>query len=291
MISVIIPSYNRARTIVNSVQSVLQQTYSNIEVIVVDDGSTDDTADLLQKIDDKRLKYVYQENAGACAARNKGIQISKGEFIAFHDSDDIWHKDKLQKQIQKLDSIDADVVICKLNQIVDSRTKCKLPLHIKEGVINSNSNLSGIGTQTIFGKRSVFIEESFCGDMPRLQDLELMVRIVKKFKVYCIDEGLVDYYVGEDSISSNPEKLYAACNKMLELHPELENDNPETLNAIVNMLKDELKRDIISGGFNYLKFAGWIAHTQKSVKNLLIYVLTIIKIYPFFVSLFYKDKL
>lgn len=78
MISVIIPSYNRARTIVNSVQSVLQQTYSNIEVIVVDDGSTDDTADLLQKIDDKRLKYVYQENAGACAARNKGIQISKG---------------------------------------------------------------------------------------------------------------------------------------------------------------------------------------------------------------------
>ena len=162
---------------------------------------------------------------------------------------------------------------------------------IKEGVINSNSNLSGIGTQTIFGKRSVFIEESFCGDMPRLQDLELMVRIVKKFKVYCIDEGLVDYYVGEDSISSNPEKLYAACNKMLELHPELENDNPETLNAIVNMLKYELKRDIISGGFNYLKFAGWIAHTQKSVKNLLIYVLTIIKIYPFFVSLFYKDKL
>lgn len=83
----------------------------------------------------------------------------------------------------------------------------------------------------------------------------------------------------------------AACNKMLELHPELKNDNPETLNAIVNMLKYELKRDIISGGFNYLKYAGWIAHTQKSVKNLLIYVLTIIKIYPFFVSLFYKDKL
>lgn len=52
-----------------------------------------------KKIDDKRLKYVYQKNAGACAARNKGIQISKGEFIAFHDSDDIWHKDKLQKQI------------------------------------------------------------------------------------------------------------------------------------------------------------------------------------------------
>ena len=114
LISVIIPTYNRENKIIDAVRSVLEQTYINIEVIVIDDGSTDDTYLMLDKIEDKRLKYVYQENSGACVARNRGIKEAKGKYIAFHDSDDIWHKDKLEKQIRVLEKTNADIVFCQL---------------------------------------------------------------------------------------------------------------------------------------------------------------------------------
>lgn len=290
MISVIIPSYNRAKTIVNSVQSVLRQTYTDIEVIVVDDGSTDNTETLLQEISDKRLKYIYQENAGACSARNKGVQFAKGDIIAFHDSDDIWHEDKLQKQFQKLNSTGADIVICKLNQIVNDKVINKLPSQIGDGFVDSKTSLVGIGTQTILGKKEVFLDEMFCSEMPRLQDLELMIRVVKKYSIYCIDEGLVDYYIGSDSITSNPEKLYIACNKLLNFYPDLKEDNPNLIDDLVNIMKADLKRYIISGGNDYLKYACWIISVQKSFKNFLVYILSVMKLYPLFISRLYKDK-
>lgn len=290
MISVIIPSYNRAKTIVESVQSVLQQTYTDIEVIVVDDGSTDDTETLLQEISDKRLRYIYQKNAGACSARNKGIQHAKGDLIAFHDSDDIWHEDKLQKQFQKLKTTSADIVICKLNQIVNGKVINKLPSQINEGFVDFKTSLVGVGTQTILGKKGVFLDEMFCNEMPRLQDLELMIRLVKKYNIYCIDEGLVDYYIGSDSITSNPEKLYVACNKLLSFYPNLKKDNPNLINDLVNMMKSDLKRYIVSGGSDYLKYSQWIVSVQKSFKNFFLYILSIMKIYPLLINRLYKEK-
>ena len=80
MISVIIPTYNRERSIIKSVSSVLRQTYHNLELIVVDDGSTDNTETVLKQIKDDRLIYVKRENEGACAARNYGIELAKGEY-------------------------------------------------------------------------------------------------------------------------------------------------------------------------------------------------------------------
>ncbi len=90
LISVIIPTYNRANFLGEAIESVLSQTYKNLEVIIIDDGSTDDTRQLIEKYTDKRIIYLYQEHGGTSAARNKGIQEAKGEYIAFLDSDDIW---------------------------------------------------------------------------------------------------------------------------------------------------------------------------------------------------------
>ena len=98
MVSVIIPSYNREKTIKKAIDSVLNQTWNDLEVIVVDDGSTDNTSQVISEIKDDRLKYVHQENAGACVARNRGINLASGEIIAFHDSDDLWRVDKLEKK-------------------------------------------------------------------------------------------------------------------------------------------------------------------------------------------------
>ncbi|MFP5434416.1 MAG: glycosyltransferase family 2 protein, partial [Alphaproteobacteria bacterium] len=100
LVSVILPTYNRARTLGRSIRSVLGQGYSNLELIVVDDGSSDDTRSVIDEFDDKRLIYVpLEKNQGASAARNHGLGLVRGEFVAFQDSDDEWLADKLQQQV------------------------------------------------------------------------------------------------------------------------------------------------------------------------------------------------
>jgi len=111
LVSVVIPTFNRARTIVRAVESVLQQTYRPLELIVVDDGSTDATAEVLRTHRDS-IVYVYQDNAGPAAARNRGIRESKGEFLAFLDSDDMWRATKLQRQVDLLQQAGTDVPCC-----------------------------------------------------------------------------------------------------------------------------------------------------------------------------------
>jgi len=98
-ISVVIPSYNRSESALRAVNSVLRQTYTNLEVILVDDGSTDGTSADVSGLNDPRVVLLKQENQGVSSARNLGINYARGEFIALLDSDDVWKEDKLQKQI------------------------------------------------------------------------------------------------------------------------------------------------------------------------------------------------
>lgn len=101
-ISMIIPAYNAEQTIRETIQSVLEQTFSDFEIIVIDDGSNDRTSDIIQKIADPRLKCFSYTNGGSSVARNRGISHAKGEFIAFLDADDLWTPDKLELQIEAL---------------------------------------------------------------------------------------------------------------------------------------------------------------------------------------------
>jgi glycosyltransferase involved in cell wall biosynthesis len=102
-VSVVIPTYNRAETVRGAIESVLAQTFSDLEVIVVDDGSSDDTGQVLSGAYGDRIRYYAQTNQGASVARNKGIEQARGEWIAFLDSDDLWEKEKLEQQLQVLE--------------------------------------------------------------------------------------------------------------------------------------------------------------------------------------------
>ena len=102
-VSVVIPTYNRAAKVQNAIDSVLAQTFSDLEVIVVDDGSSDGTGEILAETYGDRIRYYAQENQGASAARNKGIAEARGEWIAFLDSDDRWKKEKLEWQFKALE--------------------------------------------------------------------------------------------------------------------------------------------------------------------------------------------
>lgn len=119
LVSVIIPTYNREKEISAAVESVLKQTYQNIELIVVDDGSTDATLKKLSKYDDK-IRVVCQDNAGPSAARNHGVSVSNGEIIAFLDSDDLYLPTKISRQVEVLQRVDGAVPCCLCNAIVCS---------------------------------------------------------------------------------------------------------------------------------------------------------------------------
>ena len=275
MVSVIIPTYNREKSVLAAVNSVLDQTYKDLELIVIDDGSTDRTKDILGRIQDARFRYVYQKNAGACAARNHGIELAKGDFIAFHDSDDIWHEDKLAKQMCIFKNNDVDLVFCKLNYTNANGVTVLQPDHIKEGLVSPVINLFGIGTQTIIGKSSIFKNFRFDEKLPRFQEFELLYRIAENHTLYCLDEGLVDYSIGGDSISSNPEKLYITCKSILDKHPEMKTRYPVMMNYMAHSLlsaANEARKKHISMK-KYIAFSWKCAKSTKLIiKTALIYL-------------------
>ena len=107
LVSVIIPAYNCEQYIFQAIDSVFKQQYQSVEIIVVDDGSTDNTGSLVSGLNDK-IKYIYQKNQGPSSARNKGIENAKGELIAFLDADDLWLPQKLKLQVDIMERL-ADV--------------------------------------------------------------------------------------------------------------------------------------------------------------------------------------
>lgn len=222
LISVIIPSFNRAHLIKDAALSVLAQTYKNIELIIVDDCSSDNTKSVVESICDNRIKYVcLEKNSGACIARNKGIEIASGKFISFNDSDDKWLFNKLETQYEFLTKVNADVVLCKM--------ECKTP----DGIfihnfpnINKDKKLSyeellkynSASTQTLFGKAECFKKVMFDSSMPRLQDWDEVLRLSQVYGIYYQNEVLVQTFFQKDSISTHPEKGVTAMENLFEKH-------------------------------------------------------------------------
>ena len=218
LVSVIIPTHNRSSCIEDSVRSVLNQTYQNIEVIVVDDGSTDQTTDIVGGINDSRLRYIkLEENKGANHARNVGIRNAVGNYIAFNDSDDLWLPEKLEKQMKLMlleDSEQLGCVYCVVTKYQNGESVAISPdmENIGENAIGSlRYYMLGhlfISTQSLLIKKSVLEEVGgFQEELKRLQDWELLLRISGKYKFTLVQEKLVDAYVREDCISNNDTNI------------------------------------------------------------------------------------
>ncbi len=111
-VSVIIPTYNRAKDVQNAINSVLSQTLTDLEVIVVDDGSSDDTGKVLQEVYGDRIHYSFQSNQGISGALNTGLEKARGEWVAFLDSDDYWADEKLEWQFKALERFGSQCGAC-----------------------------------------------------------------------------------------------------------------------------------------------------------------------------------
>lgn len=234
LISVVIPTYNRANTILKSVNSVLNQTYKNIEVIVVDDCSTDDTLGLLKQINDSRLKIIcHEKNKGHTAARNTGIKSCSGEYIAHHDSDDVWRLNKLEIQINKLIEKNADIICCQTavndeisHKYIYNHPDSKL---VKEGFISYNQLLKYNCTtsQTLLGKAECFKTVLFDETQPRFTDWALSLDLVKKYNFYYQEVVLADVFQQQDSITKNPQKGVKGMEMLFEKHKNAILSDPE----------------------------------------------------------------
>ena len=223
LVSVILPTYNRAKTLERAIESVLNQTYSDFELIIVDDRSTDETALVLAKyfgLDNVRV--ISQLRHGCSVARNIGIDVSRGLYIAFQDSDDEWLCDKLEKAVSSLKSTGPETGVFYSDMIRvlgDGKcTKFESP-DVERGVLIDERTLDYqvycIGIQSAVIKRECFERAGhFDETLQRFIDLELFIRMSDHFRFIHCKEALVKYYAGE-GISTNRLALVKARQHLL----------------------------------------------------------------------------
>jgi glycosyltransferase involved in cell wall biosynthesis len=224
-VSVILPTYNRAHIVGRAIQSVLDQTYRDFELIVVDDGSADNTEEMVKGFNDPRIRYIRHEmNKGGAAARNTGIEAAQGEYIAFQDSDDEWLSEKLEKQMRIFEKAPAQVGVVYTGFYAikgDQKTYIPRPnVKIKEGNIH-NELLRGnfVTTQAAVVRRECFERTGIFDErLPRFQDWELFIRISKYYIFNYVDEPLLNAFFSLDSISANQDALLKAFKLILEKH-------------------------------------------------------------------------
>jgi len=210
-VSVIIPAYNAAETIQRTIESVLYQTTQDIEIIVVDDGSTDNTREIVSCFGEKVGTFL-QENQGHAVARNTGLKASRGEYCAFLDADDLWVPEKTERQVQILDEHpQVGIVHCDLKKVDLEGHLMKQFLRRKKfihGNIFSNilTRKGHIATSSaMFRKECVYRHGLFDESVREWgsEDREFWMRICKDWEVAYIDEPLVVYQYRENSLSQS----------------------------------------------------------------------------------------
>ncbi len=214
LVSVIIPTYNASKYVCDAVESALAQTFEKIEIIVVDDGSNDGTAELLNQNYGDQITYIYKENGGPASARNLGIKQSHGEIIAFLDADDLWKPDKLEQQLASFGEISLLIGSgekTKNDGSVEKITFEKLVLKNRftnSGVVVRRSAFVEIG---LFNERQEFIA---------VEDWDMWIRLSKTGEVVLLHRDLITIRLTDESISapSQADKMLSNERVVLRKH-------------------------------------------------------------------------
>ena len=231
-ISVVIPVFNRKNTLIRSIESVFNQTRLPDEVVLVDDGSTDGSRELIQQLvaQDSRIKAVFTvKNLGGGGARNLGVAEATGDLIAFLDSDDEWLPEKLEKQIPYFENGDAEIgVVYSKEWIKDGEAPHIKPPHAHSGYIfELLLQANCIDTPTAVVRRSFFeVVGGFDPQMPRFQDWDLFLRLSRHCKIIAVQEPLILSYVTPGSISHNDKARLSALLHMQEKYADDISKNP-----------------------------------------------------------------
>lgn len=212
-VSVIMPTYNRRDFICEAIQSVLTQRHQSLELIIVDDGSTDNTKEYIEEsYSDTRIRYFYQENQGQSAARNFGLSIAKGDYICFLDSDNRWLPKKLAKSLELFDEIsEIDVVyadtitIDEKGDIISEENMTRYSGIISDQLLKDNC----VSINTLMAKRHCFEEMGGFDESLRVaEDYELWLRFSTKYKFQYIPEFFAEYRIMKVHVSSDKDRVF-----------------------------------------------------------------------------------
>jgi glycosyltransferase involved in cell wall biosynthesis len=267
--SVVIPTFNRAYLIERPIQSVLAQTCSSFEIIIVDDNSTDNTEELVKGIGDSRIKYVrHDQNHGSNVARNTGIENATGEYIAFLDSDDEWLPEKLEKQLKVL-SNDPEIGACYTwIRSVHENTKRELIVSPEfQGFIFEDLLYSQfVNPSSTVVRRSCFDTVGVFDVNPAFrscQDWDLWLRLSQSYRFAMVPEVLTIWWnhSSKNRNTNNAAMMFQGFSALLEKYPEMKN-LPNTFKT-VGSASLKIKRDyLFERGKRYMLQASEISHLE-----------------------------
>jgi glycosyltransferase involved in cell wall biosynthesis len=253
MVSVIIPVYNAEMYLRESIDSVLKQTFKNYEIIVVDDGSTDGTREIIHQ-SYPMVRYIFQSNGGPAKARNRGIAEAKGDFIAFQDADDIWLPTKLEKQVEYFrQHPDIDFTFTE-NSLFNSNGILKSEIgkrkRLMEGDIVRNIFWkSYVATPTVMVRKKVHQEiGGFDESLITAEDDNLWLRIAIRFKTGLIDEPLVLVRINEKSLTRTEKNIFVGVREHLNL---IEKKYPELRQRLGNLINKKYSMIYFIHGLDY----------------------------------------
>jgi glycosyltransferase involved in cell wall biosynthesis len=210
LVSIVMPTYNRADVIGETIKSILAQHLRNFELVVISDGSTDNTEAVVESYRDSRIKLVKQTNSGGPARpRNTGVEYAKGKYIAFCDDDDLWMPEKLQRQVEVMEQ-QSDAALCFTGGVTFGDRDLLSKRAVKKGVDRDHFQalLYGnfIANSSVLVRKSVLEEvgpfniEKF---LHGAEDYEMWLRIAHRYRLVRIDEPLIRYRVHRNNLARN----------------------------------------------------------------------------------------
>lgn len=206
MISIVIPLYNKEKNIRDTIASVLKQTYKDFELIVVDDGSTDNSANEVKSIKDNRIRYLYKENGGVSSARNYGVKAAIGKWILFLDADDTLMRECLEVLVSPLDEEGIDISAAKFYTVKDdvkrinstSRYVGKVPNNYKWLFLNRVN----LRTGCCLIRKSVLLKNPFDEHISRFEDMKAILEWARFSTIYVSNVSVMSYQTDNSSLSS-----------------------------------------------------------------------------------------
>jgi len=241
LVSVVVPVYNAARTLDEALRSVRAQTWSALDIIVVDDGSTDDSAAIasLHADADRRVRILSQRNRGVAAARNSGIAAAAGEFVAMLDADDLWHPSKIQRQMEVMAEGGDDVGLSYTGYaVLDEFGRIQGPpvLGAPHGMVLKElcrENFIGNGSSVLFRKAALVSAGGYDPGLREAnaqgcEDLQLYLRIAERYSFAMVPESLTGYRLSSTTMTCDALQMFRSISVVLtrtvERHPELKDD-------------------------------------------------------------------
>lgn len=244
LVSIIIPSFNRGPVLEAAIESAFRQTYPEIEVVVVDDGSTDDTMARLERITSPKLKVLsIHRNMGPARARNLGIANSRGAYIAFLDSDDTWEPWKIEAQMERFRAGGAAVgaVYCGRRVRLADGAVMEIRPKVRGRVFGALLRRNTVPLPTLMVRRSVLTEiGSFDPDLPACEDWDLVLRIAQRYTFDFVAEPAVHYSgSGADRMSARARAVFIANHRIFRRYSDRE-PKREVLAAYLALQSREL---------------------------------------------------